>query len=121
MRRGSVPEVIHDGVSGYIVNSELEFLAAIDRSGDISRAAVRQDFETRFTSKRMAQDYVRIYERLLKRPAARPSQFQRSGAGNEAVPSEAAFAAADHYRNGVETFEPRRGGPLVSSIVADNE
>src|SRR3982074_2716205 len=50
MRRGSVPEVIRDGVSGYVVNSEMEFLAAIDQVGDRSRARVRQEFETRFTS-----------------------------------------------------------------------
>ena len=38
MRRGSVPEIIRDGVSGYVANSEMEFLAAIDQVGDCSRA-----------------------------------------------------------------------------------
>jgi glycosyltransferase involved in cell wall biosynthesis len=121
MNRGSVPEVIRDGVSGYIVNNELEFLAAIDQIGNISRAAVRQDFETRFTSQRMARDYVRLYERLLERPAAGPSQFQRTGAGIEAVPSEAAFAAAGQYSNGAATPDLRRSDPLVSSIVTGND
>ena len=77
MRRGSVPEVIRDGVSGYVVNSEMEFLAAIDQVGDCSRAGVRQEFETRFTSRRMAQDYVRIYQRLLKQTATKASQDWR--------------------------------------------
>ena len=77
MRRGSVPEVIRDGVSGYVANSEMEFLAAIDQVGDCSRAGVRQEFETRFTSRRMAQDYVRIYQRLLKQTATKASQDWR--------------------------------------------
>jgi glycosyltransferase involved in cell wall biosynthesis len=77
MRRGSVPEVIRDGVSGYVVNSEMEFLAAIDQVGDCSRAGVRQEFETRFTSRRMAQDYVRIYQKLLKQTATKASQDWR--------------------------------------------
>jgi glycosyltransferase involved in cell wall biosynthesis len=121
MHRGSVPEVIRDGASGYIVNSELEFLAAIDRIGDISRAAVRQNFEAGFTSQRMARDYVRIYERLLQRPAPGPQQFQRTEAGIEAVPSEAAFAAACQFSNGAGTPDLRRSDPLVSSIVAGND
>ena len=77
MRRGSVLEIIRDGVSGYVVNSEMEFLAAIDHVGECSRAGVRQEFETRFTSRRMAQDYVRIYERLLKQTATKASQDWR--------------------------------------------
>ena len=77
MRRGSVPEVIRDGVSGYVANSEMEFLAAIDQVGDCSRSGVPQEFETRFTSRRMAQDYVRIYQRLLKQTAIKASQDWR--------------------------------------------
>jgi glycosyltransferase involved in cell wall biosynthesis len=113
MHRGSVPEVIRDGASGYIVNSELEFLAAIDRIGNISRAAVRQDFETRFTSQRMAQDYVRIYERLLEPLTPGPSQFQRTGTGIESAPS----ADACRYSNGAGPPDARRSDPLVPSIV----
>lgn len=77
MRRGSVPEVIRDGVSGYVVNSEMEFLAAIDQIGNCSRVGVRREFETRFTSRRMAQDYVRIYEKLLKQTATKTSRDRR--------------------------------------------
>ena len=66
MRRGSVEEIIRDGVSGYIVDSELEFLAAIDRVRDCSRAGIRKEFESRFTSGRMARDYVSLYEALAR-------------------------------------------------------
>ncbi len=64
-RRGSVPEVVEDGVTGFVVDSEAEAVAALGRIGSISREGVRRRFEERFTSLRMAQGYVRLYERLL--------------------------------------------------------
>jgi len=64
MRCGSVAEIIRDGVSGYVVDSEAEFLAAINRVGECARTGVRREFETRFTSDRMARDYIRLYESL---------------------------------------------------------
>src|SRR5258708_16880403 len=63
---GSVPEVITDGVSGLIVNNMLEAVSAVAESSTLSRAACRQEFETRFTASRMAQDYVNLYEVMLK-------------------------------------------------------
>jgi glycosyltransferase involved in cell wall biosynthesis len=64
-RNGSVPEVIKDGVSGVIVGGVDEAVAAIHHIGSLSRAAVRREFEARFTATRMAHDYERTYERLL--------------------------------------------------------
>jgi glycosyltransferase involved in cell wall biosynthesis len=71
-RRGSVPEVIDDGVTGYIVDSAEEAVAAIGRIHELDRRRVRATFEQRFTARRMAGDYVRIYERLLRRQADQP-------------------------------------------------
>ncbi|SDV51006.1 glycosyltransferase family 4 protein [Chitinasiproducens palmae] len=65
--RGSVPEVIDNGVSGFIVEDELSAVAAVNRLPTLSRAAVRQRFEERFTARRMAQEYVAAYEELLRR------------------------------------------------------
>ena len=65
MRRGSVPEVMDDGVSGFIVNNVDEAVAACGRLGELDRARVRAQFDKRFTSRRMAQDYVKVYERLI--------------------------------------------------------
>src|SRR4029077_3032122 len=62
---GSVPEVITHGVSGLIVNNMLEAVSAVAEASTLSRAACRQEFETRFTASRMAQDYVKIYEAML--------------------------------------------------------
>lgn len=67
-RNGSVPEVITDGVSGVIVSSIDEAVAGVNRVRSLCRAAVRREFEARFTAKRMAQDYVMAYERLLAKP-----------------------------------------------------
>lgn len=63
-RCGSVPEVIDDGVSGFVVETVDEAVAALERIGDLDRARVRRTFETRFTAERMARDYLSIYRRL---------------------------------------------------------
>ncbi len=62
--RGSVPEIVEDGVSGYIVEDETGAMAAVNRLSRLSRATVRQRFEARFTARRMADDYVSIYRSL---------------------------------------------------------
>lgn len=63
-RCGSVPEVIEDGVNGYVVTSEAEAVAAAGRLEQIERARVRERFEQRFTVERMADNYLRVYEQL---------------------------------------------------------
>ncbi len=70
---GSVPEVIDDGVSGYIVRDEAEAVAALKHLDRLSPAAIRARFEQRFTARRMAEDYVALYRRLAvrTRPALR--------------------------------------------------
>ena len=62
--RGSVPEVIDDGVSGFIVHDENTAVAALDRLGELDRATVRATFDRRWTARRMAEDYVDLYEEL---------------------------------------------------------
>lgn len=64
-RCGSVPEVLKDGVSGYIVNSEEEAVRALGRVDMLDRAKVRREFERRFVDTLMAQNYLRVYEQLL--------------------------------------------------------
>jgi glycosyltransferase involved in cell wall biosynthesis len=63
-KRGSVPEVIEDGVSGFVVENEAEALSAIARLKELDRSLVREAFERRFTARRMAEDYGRIYAKL---------------------------------------------------------
>jgi glycosyltransferase involved in cell wall biosynthesis len=70
-RRGSVPEVIDEGVTGFIVENEDEAIAAIERVSELDRRSVRAAFEQRFTARRMAEEYVRHYEHLLQREMGR--------------------------------------------------
>lgn len=63
--RGSVPEVIEDGLNGFIVRDVEGAASAIERLGRLDRLRCRQRFEERFTAKRMSEDYMAIYERLV--------------------------------------------------------
>jgi len=68
---GSVPEVVDDGITGFIVGGESQAVDAIGRLGELDRRHVRAHFERRFTSKRMATQYLQHYEVLIgKRPAS---------------------------------------------------
>jgi glycosyltransferase involved in cell wall biosynthesis len=64
-RCGSVPEIVEDGLTGFVVTSEEEAVAALGRLDKLSRARCRTTFERRFTSCRMAREYVNIYESLI--------------------------------------------------------
>jgi glycosyltransferase involved in cell wall biosynthesis len=63
-RSGSVPEVIDEGITGFIVDNEAEAVQAVGRLGELDRHRVRRHFEQRFTSRRMAENYLRLYEML---------------------------------------------------------
>jgi len=67
-RRGSVPEIIEHGVTGFIVEGIDEAVDAVHNIGSLSREAVRKRFDERFTIERVAQDYVRVYESLGAEP-----------------------------------------------------
>jgi glycosyltransferase involved in cell wall biosynthesis len=64
-RNGSVPEVIEDGVTGFVVDSVEEAAEAVDRVAWLDRPACRQKFEERFDAARMARDYLQIYRQLV--------------------------------------------------------
>jgi glycosyltransferase involved in cell wall biosynthesis len=59
-----VPEVIDDGITGFVVPGEAEAIQAIGRLSEFDRRQVRRHFEKRFTARRMAQEYLRHYEAL---------------------------------------------------------
>ena len=85
-RIGSVPEVVDDGVSGFIVRSTKQAVDAVRRVGELSREQVRASFERRFTVERMTRNYVDVYARLIADGAA---------AGDPAVFSVAEPATPD--------------------------
>ena len=75
-RCGSVPEVIEDGANGFVVDSYDEALSAIDRVRLVDRHGVRRCFEHRFTARRMAEDYIRIYQAVIA--ARMPPPFEQA-------------------------------------------
>ncbi|PJG45975.1 glycosyl transferase [Sphingobium sp. LB126] len=86
-RCGSVPEVIDHGVSGFIVESEDEAVAAVADLPKLDRAIVRAAFDARFTAERMAADYVALYHDLpgARTDAARLRRERGEGAGLQVV------------------------------------
>ena len=62
--RGSVPEIVEDGVTGFIVEDVESAIAAVSRLHTLDRGRVRQRFEERFTARRMARDYLDVYRTL---------------------------------------------------------
>ena len=68
--RGSAAEIIDEGVTGFVVEDETGAVAAVDRLSQLSRPAIRKQFEARFTARRMALDYLAAYRSLME--AAEP-------------------------------------------------
>jgi glycosyltransferase involved in cell wall biosynthesis len=71
---GSVPEVIDEGLTGFIVNDLDQAVRAVEKVSELDRQRVRDVFETRFSAERMAADYLAVYEHLAgkrTRPPAR--------------------------------------------------
>jgi glycosyltransferase involved in cell wall biosynthesis len=68
-RQGSVAEIIDQGVTGAIIDTMDEAMMILPRVIALDHRAVRRRFEQRFSSARMATDYVAVYRSLLKRPS----------------------------------------------------
>ncbi|HVC55757.1 MAG TPA: glycosyltransferase family 4 protein [Stellaceae bacterium] len=94
--RGSVPEIIDDGVTGFIVDDIESAVAAVPLALRLDRRAIRRRFEERFTVERMARDYLALYARVASHQSARwetplrPPLLRLVG-----MPGGAARAAAD--------------------------
>jgi glycosyltransferase involved in cell wall biosynthesis len=63
--RGAVPEVVEEGVTGFVVENDEGAIRAVANIGELSRAAIRKRFEERFTARRMATDYLDAYRELI--------------------------------------------------------
>ena len=70
-RRGSMPELVRDGVNGSLVDSLDEVRDAIDAAERLDRAAVRASVEERFDVRRMVEEYIEVYRRVVERDARR--------------------------------------------------
>jgi glycosyltransferase involved in cell wall biosynthesis len=65
---GSVPEILRDGVTGFIAHDADEFARALERVGEIDRRECRRVFESSYSAARMARDYVEVYLRTADEP-----------------------------------------------------
>jgi glycosyltransferase involved in cell wall biosynthesis len=99
-RSGSVPEVIDDGVTGFIVDSEQEAIRAVSEASRLDRRKVRARFEERFSANRMARQYETQYRKLVGADV-----HERDGARFDLQPS------------GNVTIPPHFGGSLAEPIT----
>ena len=93
-RRGSIPEIIDDGVTGFVCDNLNEMVSAIARVPLINRQHCRESFEACFTVERMVRDYLSLYERIATVPLG--------------VPALARVGGVNHVNNNKEV----RGFPL---------
>lgn len=84
---GSVPEVIEDGRTGFVVGSRSAAVEAVDKLDSLDRSVIRTEFEARFSAERMARDHIALYRRLADR--------DRSAKVASAVSDRLREAAAD--------------------------
>ena len=77
--RGAVPELIEDGVTGFVVEDETSAVGALRHLSRLSRTVIRKCFEERFTARRMARDYLAVYRDLVGATALRPRIASVSG------------------------------------------
>ena len=64
-RRGSMPELITHGITGYLVDNAVDAVHAVDAAADVDRAAIRASTVTRFDRATMVQHYVDVYRSIL--------------------------------------------------------
>jgi glycosyltransferase involved in cell wall biosynthesis len=77
--RGSVSEVMEDGITGFIVQDVDDAAKAVNRVRNLSRSRCRDVFERRFAASRMASDYIEVYKRLIDHDVRRP-KITKTGA-----------------------------------------
>jgi glycosyltransferase involved in cell wall biosynthesis len=63
---GSAREIVEDGVTGFVVSDENSAIRALEKIPSLDRRQIRRRFEERFTSRRMAQDYLSVYAELME-------------------------------------------------------
>lgn len=87
-RRGSIPEIIEDGTTGFVCETLSEMAEAAGRISLIDRRRCRAAFDQRFTADRMARDYVALYERIVEEGTLQHVPTMRAvGAGHSGGPA----------------------------------
>ena len=90
-RHGSVPEIIDDGVTGFVVDNREQALDALRRIDSIDRRRCRVEFEQRFSARQMASRYVQLYDALRSGQNSTPRPTMQAGG------ARAKFNQEDHH------------------------
>jgi glycosyltransferase involved in cell wall biosynthesis len=80
-KEGSVPEVIDEGITGYMVDTVSEAVEVIKKIPDLSRSGIRKVFEQKYTSARMADDYIKLYDSVIHDKRAYDANNTSRGSG----------------------------------------
>jgi glycosyltransferase involved in cell wall biosynthesis len=101
VENGSVPEVLEDGLTAFIVHSEQEAVDAVGRIGSLDRGRIRAEFERRFTAQHMAQNYLALYARLIEARRAPPTltaivKGKPAPQGDEFLPGQDSLVTCRH-------------------------
>jgi len=96
-RGGSVHEIIENGVTGYVVDSIEDSVRALKDLESFDRLRYRRAFEERFSARRMAQDYVETYRRIIENTRSRATHVRKNVA---AVRKDAGVAVTSDRTNG---------------------
>ena len=100
-RHGSVPEIVRDGLNGFVVDDLAGAIAAVPRILEIDRRACRELFEARFSARRMAADYIELYAQLAGERESVPRVISVD------VPARvAASTPIPHNRDGERSIAP---------------
>jgi hypothetical protein len=105
---GSMPELIEPGVNGALVESVDQAVAAVGALAALDRSRCRRSFEQRFTTARMARNYVSVYERLVEVAASAPGAARPAAGIPIAVP---ALLAAEAPQPAAWLDQPASTGP----------
>jgi glycosyltransferase involved in cell wall biosynthesis len=108
LRHGSVPEIVENGVTGYVVDDLDEAICKLGCTLALDRGRVRNRFEQRFTAERMALDYVKIYRRLIGARASVRSDRRASVMAANGTPAVA-------HESGVATPAPHSTPAVITA------
>ena len=89
--RGAAPEIVEHGLTGYVVEDELDAVAAVRQVPQLCRTRVRARFEERFTARRMTEDYLAIYRDLATKHRRAP--LRAIPTPRHALPTQASWRA----------------------------
>ena len=118
-RRASVPEVIKEGLSGFIVDTVEEAVAAVRRVADLDRSKIRAEFEHRFTAERMARNYSDIYQELVAIPTS-SVRARRMNSGGKTLHAAQGIAARLPITTAPPIARGSFGEPLSARAGATN-